>query len=118
MKNLAIATLCATAIAMALVPCRAAVKSPDSVVGEVHAGEAVFQGNCAVCHSIKPGKKLVGPSLYGVTGGAHPTTTDAAVRVIILNGKERMPGFRGVLSTGDIDNLLAYLRALGDSKGS
>jgi mono/diheme cytochrome c family protein len=118
MRTVIMATLCATAIVTALVPCRAAVKSPGSDASEVRAGEAAFQGNCAVCHSAEPGKRLVGPSLYGTTGGAHPTMTDAAVRATVLNGKGRMLDFKGVLSSGDIDNLLAYLRTLGDSKGN
>lgn len=118
MRKVVMAALCATVIVTALVPCWAAVKSPDSDTSEVRAGESVFQGNCAVCHSIKSGQKLVGPSLYGATGGAHPTTTDAAVRSTVLNGKGRMPGFNGVLSSGDIDNLLVYLKTLGDSKGN
>jgi cytochrome c len=32
------------------------------------AGQLVFKANCAVCHTVVPGKALVGPSLFGVVG--------------------------------------------------
>jgi cytochrome c len=32
------------------------------------AGEEVFKANCSVCHSVKPGKNIIGPSLFGVVG--------------------------------------------------
>jgi cytochrome c2 len=31
-------------------------------------GEEVFKRNCAMCHSVEPGKNRVGPSLAGVVG--------------------------------------------------
>jgi cytochrome c len=30
------------------------------------AGRAVFQSNCAICHTIQPNRSLIGPSLFGV----------------------------------------------------
>lgn len=33
---------------------------------EVQAGRAVFQTNCAVCHTVQPNRTLIGPSLFGV----------------------------------------------------
>ncbi len=32
------------------------------------AGKAVFNANCSICHSVQPGKNMVGPSLFGVVG--------------------------------------------------
>ncbi len=32
------------------------------------AGKAVFSANCAICHSVQPGKNMVGPSLFGIIG--------------------------------------------------
>ena len=29
-------------------------------------GRAVFQTNCAICHTIQPNRSLIGPSLFGV----------------------------------------------------
>jgi cytochrome c len=33
---------------------------------EVQEGRALFQTNCAVCHTIQPNRALIGPSLFGV----------------------------------------------------
>jgi cytochrome c len=33
---------------------------------EVQQGKAVFQTNCAICHTIQPNRALIGPSLFGV----------------------------------------------------
>lgn len=35
---------------------------------DVTAGERLFKTQCASCHSIEPGKNMVGPSLFGVVG--------------------------------------------------
>ncbi|MDQ2802491.1 MAG: cytochrome c family protein [Pseudomonadota bacterium] len=40
-----------------------------------NSGEAVFKRNCAICHSLDPGKNRVGPSLAGVVG-RHAGTVD------------------------------------------
>ncbi len=45
--------------------------SKVSATGNVADGEAVFQQNCVMCHSSEPEIKIVGPSLYHITKGAH-----------------------------------------------
>jgi cytochrome c2 len=32
------------------------------------AGEVVFKSQCSVCHSVQPGKNMVGPSLAAIVG--------------------------------------------------
>src|SRR5579871_4998001 len=32
------------------------------------AGKAVFNQVCAICHSVQPGKNMIGPSLAGIVG--------------------------------------------------
>jgi cytochrome c len=32
------------------------------------AGQTVFKTQCATCHSVVEGKKLIGPSLFGIVG--------------------------------------------------
>ena len=51
--------LIGTAIALSL--------SANMATADTAAGQAVFK-KCHVCHSAEPGKKKVGPSLYGVVG--------------------------------------------------
>ncbi len=115
MKSVVLTVVCALGSLVALFPCRAVAKSSGPDLSRVEAGAAIFSGNCAVCHSIKPGEKLVGPSLYDETAGAHPRMTDAQVQAIVLSGEGRMPSFKGTLSSENTRKLLAYLRTLDHS---
>lgn len=36
--------------------------------GDATKGADIFDGQCAECHSVKPGKNKKGPSLFGVVG--------------------------------------------------
>ena len=43
---------------------------------DASAGKRVFQSQCSICHSPRPGRNIVGPSLFGVVGrhsGSIPT---------------------------------------------
>jgi cytochrome c2 len=40
------------------------------------AGEAVFKKQCSMCHSVVPGKKGIGPNLFGLVGRAAGTVPD------------------------------------------
>lgn len=40
--------------------------SPNVRAQDAQAGRAVFQNNCSICHAVRPGRNLVGPSLFGV----------------------------------------------------
>lgn len=33
-----------------------------------NAGAKVFKTNCSICHSVQPGRNIIGPSLFGVVG--------------------------------------------------
>ena len=35
---------------------------------DVSAGRQVFQSQCSICHSPRPGRNIFGPSLFGVVG--------------------------------------------------
>jgi cytochrome c len=35
---------------------------------DVAAGEAVFKSQCGICHSVQPGRNIIGPSLSGIVG--------------------------------------------------
>jgi cytochrome c2 len=32
------------------------------------AGQAVFRSQCSICHSVQPGRNMIGPSLAGIVG--------------------------------------------------
>ncbi len=78
----------------------------------VHAGQQVFTQRCFQCHSVLPDQVRFGPSLHGELSKPHPRKTDAQVRQILQNGRNKMPSFKGVLTKEDTDNLLAYLHSL------
>ncbi|HEX3372209.1 MAG TPA: cytochrome c oxidase subunit II [Candidatus Acidoferrales bacterium] len=94
------------------------------------AGEKVFQANgCITCHT--PDGAGLGPSLLGVygqpvklVGGETATADDAYIRESILQPKAKivlgyspiMPTFQGQLTEEQLNNLIAYIRALGKSQ--
>jgi cytochrome c len=41
---------------------------PTVQAGDAAAGAAVFKAQCVACHTVIPGKTLVGPSLFGIIG--------------------------------------------------
>lgn len=83
--------------------------------GDAAKGKAVFE-QCAICHNVDTNEDKVGPSLKGLFKKAklkngHPVN-EANVRAVIKSGGNGMPGYDGVLSATDMDNLIAYLKTL------
>jgi mono/diheme cytochrome c family protein len=113
MRRIRTAALCAEIVFLAVAAqCQTANNASGGDSNSVQAGEQVFKDNCAVCHSIKPNEKIVGPSLYGEMSGTPPKLTEAQVRKVVLEGLGKMPDFKDVLDSSDLDHLLAYLRTL------
>lgn len=104
-------------------------KAEDSV-----AGKKIFK-KCAVCHSVKPGKKKVGPSLFGVFGRAAGTVkgfrfspamkakgadglvwNEEALDEWLTKPKKFVPktrmAFSGLKKKGHRENVIAYLKTL------
>jgi len=101
--------------------------------GDPVAGKQVFETKCAVCHSLTPGRKSVGPSLIGVfgkpAGTNDPTysysdemknsgkTWDApTLDVYLTNPRADIHGmkmlFVGLPDATDRANLIAFLATL------
>jgi cytochrome c len=96
------------------------------------AGERVFKIQCSACHTVVPGKNMVGPSLHGVVGRTSgqivgfryseankkaALTFDAAtLDRYLTNPKEVIPGttmiFAGIKDETQRKNLIAYLETL------
>jgi mono/diheme cytochrome c family protein len=89
---------------------------PAVVAGDPARGQPVFQSACAVCHSVAPGVKKVGPSLAGLSHmQSLPngfSMTDANLEQWIRNGGGLMPGFKNALSPEQMRDLIAYLKTL------
>jgi mono/diheme cytochrome c family protein len=72
-------------------------------------GRQIFAQSCGICH-LQPtlGSKTYGPLLNKATAVGN----DEAMRIIIANGSERMPGFKYYLKPAEIDAIIAYVRAV------
>jgi cytochrome c2 len=83
--------------------------------GDPEKGKAVFE-QCAVCHNADSEDKKMGPGLKGLfkrdkmTNNKKPT--EANVRAKVDEGGNGMPPYKDVLSDGDKDDLIAYLKTL------
>jgi cytochrome c2 len=107
----------------------AAVATADVAGGDPKAGSGLFHA-CQACHSIDPGKNMVGPSLAGVVGrkagseagynyseamkNAGFTWTAEQLSSYLADPKKIVPGnkmpYAGMKSADDRKNLIAFLR--------
>jgi mono/diheme cytochrome c family protein len=88
--------------------CAPAAVADDAVPDQtkIDAGETVYNTRCAICH----GDDMVNT---GQTFDLRKLKADERPRFehSVLNGKNQMPPWKGVLSETDIDNLWHYIRA-------
>jgi cytochrome c6 len=87
--------------------------------GNAKAGEALYDGKCAMCHSKDgSGSSPMGKSMQvpDLRSKAVQKQTDAQIAGVIENGKKMMPKYGGQLSKEQINDLVAYIRALGSKK--
>ncbi|MCU1304850.1 MAG: cytochrome c, class [Candidatus Sulfotelmatobacter sp.] len=80
-------------------------------------GRKIYDNYCDRCHKPYSSKGKKGPGLKGVFQNKYLPQTglpanDERVTDIIRNGRPDMPGYGQVLSTQDIQDLLAYLHTL------
>jgi len=107
------------------------LSSAVRAAGDPVAGKSVFN-KCAVCHTIDPAKKGVGPTLFGVVGrhsasvegfayspamkAADKTWDAATLDVYLTDPKAMVPGtkmiFPGLPKPEDRANVIAYLSTL------
>ena len=120
------------AITAALIATAALSFAAPTHAQDAAAGERVFKIQCSACHTVIPGKNLVGPSLHGVVGRTSgqvagfryseankkaALTFDAAtLDNYLTNPKEVIPGttmiYAGVKDAQQRKNLIAYLETL------
>lgn len=107
----------------------AAVITGPAHAQNAEAGERLFKTQCASCHSLEPGKNMVGPSLFGIVGRhasqvanfryspanqkADVTFDAATLDRYLTSPKEVVPGttmtFAGMKDATNRANLIAYL---------
>jgi len=117
----------AIAIGLAVLLASPAAHAQDAV-----AGKAVFQSQCAICHSPVAGKNGVGPSLFGIVGRTagqvpnfHYSAANKASAEVwsadvldkyLLAPRDVVPGtimtYAGLKDAGKRADLIAYLGSL------
>ena len=69
---------------------------------------------CTGCHNIDSDEKKVGPSLKGLFKRQKllngSPATEANIRLVITRGRGGMPAYENILSTDQLDLLLAFLK--------
>ena len=80
-------------------------------------GRKIYDNYCDRCHRPDSTKGKKGPGLKGIFQHQYLAQTglpanDERVTDIIRNGRPDMPGYGQVLSSQDIQDLLAYLHTL------
>lgn len=113
----ALATLLAFA---ALTGCDVERRKSDAELGlnaQQAAGRKIYDNYCDRCHRPDSTKGKKGPGLKGVFQHQYLPQTglpanEDRVTDIIRSGRPDMPGYGQVLSTQDIQDLLAYLHTL------
>jgi mono/diheme cytochrome c family protein len=107
------------ALAM-LAACDVERRKSDAELGlnaQQSAGRKLYDNYCDRCHRPYSTKGKKGPGLQGVFQHQYlPKTAlpanDERVTDIIRNGRPDMPGYSQVLSSQDIQDLLAYMHTL------
>jgi mono/diheme cytochrome c family protein len=80
-------------------------------------GRKIYDNYCDRCHRPYSSKGKKGPGLKGVFQNKYLPQTglpanDERVTDIIRNGRPDMPGYSQVLSSQDLQDLLAYMHTL------
>ena len=88
--------------------------SPDATLSQKElSGKRVFMQRCSLCHLPPLGRpaevKSFGPALNGYMKTPEIETRS---RESIRKGTPRMPGFQYGLTDEEIDNVMAYLKAM------
>jgi mono/diheme cytochrome c family protein len=100
----------ALAIALSVAASFAYGQQASGVLSPMQAqGRLLLAQSCGVCH-LQPamGANTYGPPLNKATAAGN----DEAMRIIIVNGTERMPAFKYYLKPAEIDAIIAYVRTL------
>jgi cytochrome c2 len=110
------------------------VGTPISVVNaaDPSSGKTVFGANCTTCHSVQPGRNMVGPNLFGIIGrktgtvpGFHYSTanqnasivwSEAIMNKYLQSPRSMIPGtimtYAGLKNDEKRADLVAYLATL------
>lgn len=106
--------------AVVLAGCDVERRKSDAELGlnsQQAAGRKIYDNYCDRCHRPYSSKGKKGPGLKGVFQNKYLPQTglpanDERVTEIIRNGRPDMPGYSQVLTSQDLQDLLAYMHTL------
>jgi len=115
-----IAAALTACLALAFAGCDVERRKSDAELGlnpQQAAGRKIYDNYCDRCHRPDSTKGKKGPGLKGVFQNKYLPQTglpanDDRVTDIIRNGRPDMPGYGQVLSSQDMQDLLAYMHTL------
>jgi cytochrome c6 len=79
-------------------------------------GKAIFTSKCAICHGPDgQGTTSIGKSLKiaDLHSADVQKLSDADLKTVITNGKNKMPPFKGKLTDAQMLQVISYIRELG-----
>lgn len=87
--------------------------------GDSTKGKIIYETNCLVCHGERgKGDGIIGASLNpppaDLTGSQAMAKSDKDLLMVIREGRAVMPAWKTRLKEQDIQNVLAYIRSLGE----
>jgi quinohemoprotein ethanol dehydrogenase len=100
MNNRILIWFAAAAVATASAPC--AAQDPAAI----EAGEQVYEEHCQSCHGEKLRSAGVVPDLRALGENDR-----AKFDTMVLNGRDQMPAWQGIVSPEALDQLWAYVRS-------
>jgi mono/diheme cytochrome c family protein len=98
----------------ALILAASVAATPASAAGDAAEGEKIAQRWCTSCHTVggKPMASDKAPAFSALA--ADPAKSEAYLKAWISNPHPPMPNFN--LSRRTIEDLVAYIRSLGEGK--
>ena len=84
---------------------------PSLAAGNPVAGKTVFRAKCGGCHTLKPAGTVAKSGNAGPVLTGKRETVPRIMKELSGNGAGLMPTFVGVLSTKQIDDVVAFVVA-------
>jgi cytochrome c6 len=76
--------------------------------GDPMKGRQYYENHCSVCHGLNGSPQVIGVPNFKMGEGLMKS--DQQLLAVIKSGKMVMPGFNGVLSDGEILDIIAHIR--------
>ncbi|WP_455198151.1 c-type cytochrome [Kaarinaea lacus] len=81
----------------------------DAQAGNYYNGRKIYGTYCESCHGNDGRGELSGAPNF--TRGLSMMKPDSALFETVINGRNAMPGFQGVLKSEDIYDVISYIRS-------